>query len=200
MKKLLDRLILSLSSLRLLPHLILLKNCSHSEIIRADILRWHDIIYKTAPTDSISKIFLKLMTYFPEYRNLFYYRTGWKGKLLGPLCQPMSTLFIRTPRIGPGLFIQHGFATIIAAREIGDNCFINQQVTVGYSNATDAPTISNNVTISAGAKVIGGIHIGENVKIGANAVVVKNVPANVTVVGVPGRIVKRDGKRVNESL
>ncbi|MHB8846860.1 MAG: serine O-acetyltransferase [Burkholderiales bacterium] len=112
----------------------------------------------------------------------------------------MSTLFIRTPRIGPGLFIQHGFATIIAAREIGDNCFINQQVTVGYSNATDAPTIGNNVSISAGAKVIGGIHIGDNVKIGANAVVVKNVPANVTVVGVPGRIVKRDGKRVNESL
>ncbi len=200
MKNLLVRLILALSSLRLLPHLILLKNCSNSAIIRADILRWHSIIYKTAPTDSISKIFLKLMTFFPEYRNLFYYRTGWKGKLLAPLCQPMSTLFIRTPSIGPGLFIQHGFATIIAAREIGDNCFVNQQVTVGYSNATDAPTIGNNVSINAGAKVIGGIRIGDNVKIGANAVVVKNVPANVTVVGVPAYIVKRDGKRVNEPL
>lgn len=200
MKKLLDRLILSLSSLRLLPHLILLRNCRNSAVIRADILRWHSIIYKTAPTDSFSKIFLKLMTYFPEYRNLFYYRTDWKGKLLGPLCPPMSTLFIRTPRIGPGLFIQHGFATIIAAKEIGDNCFINQQVTVGYSNATDAPTIGNNVTITAGAKVIGGIHIGDNVKIGANAVVVKNVPPNVTVIGVPAYIIRRNGLRVNEQL
>ena len=200
MKKLLNLLILTLSTLRLIPHLLFMRYCHSSAFIQADILCWRAILYREHPEDSLTKSFLKLMTYFPEFRNLFYYRTGWKGKLLIPLCKPLSTLFIRTPIIGPGLFIQHGFATIIAAKKIGSNCFINQQVTIGYSNATDAPVIGDGVSVSAGAKVIGGIHIGDNVKIGANAVVVKDVPANVTVVGVPAYIVKRGGKRVNEPL
>ena len=144
--------------------------------------------------------FLKLMTRFPEFRNLYYYRTGLKGRLFSWLCPPMSTLYIATRNIGPGLFIHHGFATIIAAKEIGANCWINQQVTIGFSNETDQPTLQDNVTISAGAKVIGDVIIGANSKVGANAVVVKNVPANVTVVGVPAHIIRRDGRRVTETL
>jgi serine O-acetyltransferase len=140
------------------------------------------------------------MTFRQEYRNLFYYRTGFAGKLFSVLCRPMPTLFIDTPKIGPGLFIQHGFSTMIAAAEIGENCWINQQVTIGFSNATDLPTLQNNVTISAGAKVIGKVNIGENSKVGANAVVVKNVPANSTVVGVPAYIVRKDGIRVRLPL
>ncbi|MGO4574247.1 serine O-acetyltransferase [Microvirga sp. 2TAF3] len=116
------------------------------------------------------------------------------------LCRPEATLFIRTEDIGPGLFIQHGFSTIIAAKSIGSNCWINQQVTIGYSNETDAPVIGNNVRITAGAKVIGNVTVGDNVIIGANAVVVKDVPANCTVVGIPAYIVRRDGKKVLEQL
>ena len=109
----------------------------------------------------------------------------------------MPTLYILTDKIGKGLFIQHGFATIIAAKSIGDNCWINQQVTIGFSNKTASPEINDNVTINAGAKVIGGVRVGKNSIIGANAVVVKNVPDNCTVVGVPAQIIRRNGIRVN---
>jgi serine O-acetyltransferase len=83
---------------------------------------------------------------------------------------------------------------------MGENCWINQQVTIGYSNATDRPTLANNVTVSAGAKVIGKLSVGENSIVGANAVVVKNVPANATVVGVPAYIVRKDGVKVKQPL
>ena len=113
---------------------------------------------------------------------------------------PMSTLYIFAPNIGEGLFIQHGFSTIIAANSIGKNCWINQQVTIGFSGDGKSPVIGDNVQITAGAKVFGDITIGDNSLIGANAVVFKDVPKNCTVVGVPGYIVKRDGKKVKEPL
>lgn len=112
----------------------------------------------------------------------------------------MNTLFITTDSIGEGLFIQHGFATVIAARSIGKNCWINQQVTIGFSNESDCPVLKDNVTVNAGAKVIGGITIGNNSQIGANAVVVKNVPDNCVVVGIPAYIIKRNGVKVREEL
>jgi serine O-acetyltransferase len=97
------------------------------------------------------------------------------------------------------LFIQHGICTIIAAKTIGENCFINQQVTIGYKDKMNSPTIGNNVVIASGSKVIGGVTIGDNVTIGANAVVVKNVPENCVVVGVPAYIIKRNRVRVKEA-
>ena len=68
-------------------------------------------------------------------------------------------LHIHTPKIGPGLFIQHGFATIIAAKSIGANSWINQNVTIGYTNKADHPAIGNNVMICAGAIIIGNVSI-----------------------------------------
>jgi serine O-acetyltransferase len=112
----------------------------------------------------------------------------------------MNTLFIYTPKIGEGLFIQHGFATIISATSIGKNCWINQQVTIGYSNDTDCPTIQDNVFIYAGAKIIGKVNIGSNSKVGANSVVIKSVPENCTVVGVPAKIVRKDGHKITAEL
>jgi serine O-acetyltransferase len=85
--------------------------------------------------------------------------------LLIYLCRPINTVFIYTNTIGPGLFIQHGFSTIISAKSIGKDCWINQQVTIGYSNVTDCPTIGDNVTIHAGAKVIGKVTIGNNARV-----------------------------------
>ena len=101
----------------------------------------------------------------------------------------METLYILTPQIGPRLYIQHGFATIISAKSIGSDCWINQQVTIGYTFAQEAPVIGNGVRISAGAKVVGNIVVGDNVIVAANAVVVKDVPENSIVGGVPAKII-----------
>lgn len=145
-----------------------------------------------------------LLMMFPEFRNLLYHRT----KRHNPICTaiisvvlpPMNTLFIHTKDIGPGLFIQHGFATVISAKSIGSNCHINQQVTIGYTAPGKSPVIGNNVNVSAGAKVLGAITVGDNCTIGANAVVVKDVPPRCVVVGVPARIIKRGGVRTDEPL
>lgn len=112
----------------------------------------------------------------------------------------MSTLCINTIDVGLGLFIQRGFSTIIVAQKIGQNCWINQQLTIGYSNDQKCLILCDNVTVGAGAKVLGGITIGENSIIGANAVVIKNVPPNCTVVGVPAYIIKRNGFSNKELL
>lgn len=199
---LMQRLVLCASALRLFPHLLLWRMSGNRPVVSHEIGRWHRIIYDTSPAPGRALVvaFVVLMTRHPEFRNLFYHRTGRAGQIVSMLCRPMPTLYINTRDIGPGLYIQHGFSTIISAARIGRDCWINQQVTIGYSNRHDSPVLGDNVSIHAGAKVIGGLRIGDNVKVGANAVVVKDVPGNVTVVGIPARIVRRDGRRVDEAL
>lgn len=103
-------------------------------------------------------------------------------------------------KIGEGLFIDHGMGVVIGeTAEIGDNVTIYQGVTLGGTGKEKGkrhPTIGNNVVISAGAKVLGSLTVGDNVKIGAGSVVLRNVPPNCTVVGVPGKVVVRDGRKV----
>jgi serine O-acetyltransferase len=105
-------------------------------------------------------------------------------------------------KIGEGLFIDHGAGVVIGeTAEIGDNVTIYQGVTLGGTGKEKGkrhPTIGNNVVISAGAKVMGSFKVGDNVKIGAGSVVLKEVPPNCTVVGVPGRIVVKDGVSVSQ--
>jgi serine O-acetyltransferase len=95
--------------------------------------------------------------------------------------------------IGERFFIDHGMGVVIGeTAEIGDNVMLYQGVTLGGTSTRRVkrhPTLRDNVTVGAGAKVIGGITVGENSQIGAGSVVVTNVPANATVVGVPGHIV-----------
>lgn len=102
--------------------------------------------------------------------------------------------------IGKGLFIDHGNGVIIGETAIiGDNVTLYQGVTLGGTGKEKGkrhPTIKDNVMISAGAKVIGSFTVGENAKIGAGSVVVEEVPPNSTVVGIPGRVVKRDNIRI----
>ncbi len=99
-------------------------------------------------------------------------------------------------QIGKGLFIDHGNGVIIGETSIlGDNVTLYQGVTLGGTGKEHGkrhPTIGNNVMISAGAKVLGSFTIGDNSKIGAGSVVLEEVPPNSTVVGVPGRVVKRN--------
>ena len=103
-------------------------------------------------------------------------------------------------QIGKGFFIDHGSGIVIGeTAEIGDNVTLYQGVTLGGSGKEKGkrhPTIGNNVTISAGAKVLGSFTVGDHAKIGGGSVVVRAVPPHCTVVGVPGRIVARDGVKV----
>ncbi len=100
--------------------------------------------------------------------------------------------------IGKGFFIDHGSGVIIGETTIiGDNVTLYQGVTLGGTGKETGkrhPTLCDNVMVSAGAKILGSFTIGENSKIGAGSVVLEEVPPNCTVVGVPGRIVKRGGK------
>lgn len=103
-------------------------------------------------------------------------------------------------KIGKDFFIDHGSGTVIGeTTEIGDNVTIYQNVTLGGTSLEPVkrhPTIGNNVVIGTGAKILGPITIGDNVRVGANSVVTKDVPPNSVVVGVPGRITRREGKKV----
>lgn len=200
MKAAIKALWLGLSCLRLLPHLALLAAYPADGPLRTDIERWASVTQRGRRTPAKWWLFCRLMTTYPEFRNLAYYRLGWPSRALTLLCRPMDTLFIVTPRIGPGLFIQHGFATIISARSIGANCWINQQVTIGFSNDTEQPVIGDGVTVHAGAKVIGAVHVGAGATIGANAVIVKDVPAGVVAVGVPARYLAPREQRAADAL
>ena len=106
--------------------------------------------------------------------------------------------------IGEGFFIDHGMGVVIGETTIiGDNVLVYQGVTLGGTGKERGkrhPTIGNNVVIGAGAKVLGNITIGDNSYIGSNAVVIKDVPPNSTVVGVPGRVTKQEGKKIDLSL
>lgn len=106
-------------------------------------------------------------------------------------------------KIGKGLFIDHGTGVIIGETTvIGNNVTLYQGVTLGGTGKETGkrhPTLRDNVMVSAGAKIIGSFTIGENSKIGAGSVVLEEVPPNCTVVGVPGRIVKRENQKVPRS-
>lgn len=107
-------------------------------------------------------------------------------------------------KIGKGFFIDHGSGVVIGeTAEIGDNCLVYQGVTLGGTGKEKGkrhPTLGNNVMVGAGARVLGPFKVGDNAKIAANAVVLEEVPPNCTAVGVPARIVRRNGKRVKNDL
>jgi serine O-acetyltransferase len=107
-------------------------------------------------------------------------------------------------RLGPGLFIDHGMGVVIGeTAEVGENVTIYQGVTLGGTSLEKVkrhPTIGDNVVVGSGAKVLGPFTVGENSRIGSGSVVVKAVPPNSVVVGIPGRITHRDGKRVEHGV
>lgn len=106
--------------------------------------------------------------------------------------------------VGKGLVIDHGSAVVIGeTAEIGDNCTLYQGVTLGGTGKDTGkrhPTLGDNVLVGAGAKVLGPFRVGNNVKIAANAVVLKEIPDNCTAVGIPARVVKRNDERVADDL
>ena len=205
MKKLIEQILSTIERILFLPQLLILYLSSEREIIIADMKRWMQILEREQNSDALNLLYLTAKN--KEFRNLYYYRIS-KGNLLARLVMRIikalykeceSLVIDASCNIGAGLFIQHGISTIIMA-DMGENCWVNQQVTIGYKDKTGRPKIGNNVRVAAGAKVLGNINIGDNVTIGANAVVVKNVPYNCVLVGVPAYIIKKNGVKVKEEL
>jgi len=132
-----------------------------------------------------------------------FYRRGWfvTARLISQFSRFLTGIEIHPgAKIGEGLFIDHGSGVVIGeTAEIGNSVTIYQGVTLGGTGKEKGkrhPTIGNNVVVSAGAKLLGSFTVGDNSKIGAGSVVLKAVPPNSTVVGVPGKVVARDGRRV----
>ena len=161
--------------------------------------------------DPAAKGFWEIIFCYPGFQALSMHRVShklWKFKLpLVPRLLSQITRFITGVEIHPGatigksVFIDHGMGVVIGeTSEIGDRCLLYQGVTLGGTGKESGkrhPTLQENVVVGAGAKVLGGINVGTNTRIGAGSVVVKNVEANSTVVGVPGRIVHQSGVKIN---
>ena len=156
-----------------------------------DFRRWIDR-YGLTGGDFAS--FVHLMQNYPEYRYVFYFRNQAGLRFVFNILLPkLKTTRISTKCVMGGVFLCHGFSSIIVAESIGKNFVYFQNVTVGYNHG-GRPTIGDNVEIYAGAVVAGPIKIGNNVKIGANSVVLCDVPDNSVVYGNPCIIKKKDAK------
>ncbi len=144
--------------------------------------------------------FFSLLCDTPVYRNLFYTRFGSLASPLKVICRPDKSFGIHTKHgLGGGVWLEHSFRSLIIADEIGKNFKCWHNCTVGSMRGS-FPKIGNNVTMTVGSMVLGGVKIGDNVIIGAGCVVTKDVPDNVTVIGNPARIVKKDGIKVDLPL
>ncbi len=161
--------------------------------------------------DPAARSLLEVLTY-PGLHALWAHRLAhvlWlrNGKFIARLISHINR-FLTGIEIHPGasigrrFFIDHGMGVVIGETAIvGDDVLLYHQVTLGGTDLQKAkrhPTLGNGVLVGMGAKILGDIVIGDGCKIGANAVVNKNIPANCTVVGVPGRIIRRDGERIED--
>lgn len=170
------------------------------EVIDADVQRWLEIFQVADGEHSLHS----LLYAFEEFRGVFYYRlsrgnpTGaLLARLLRRIWKPVESLNIATADIGPGLFIAHGYSTTLAAERIGANCYVHQGVTIGWDYRSErAAIIGDDVFIGAGAVIVGAVTIGDGARIGSNAVVLCDVPAGATAVGVPARVFQRAGEVV----
>ncbi|OCL27857.1 serine O-acetyltransferase [Orenia metallireducens] len=173
--------------------------------IRDDIT----VIFERDP--AATSIFEVLLTYSGLHAIIFYriahplYNIGLRliPRIISQFARFITGVEIHPgAKIGKGFFIDHGMGVVIGeTTEIGDNVTIYQGVTLGGTGKESGkrhPTLGDNVMVSAGAKILGSIKIGNNVKVGAGAVVLKPVPDNCTVVGIPGRIVIKDGKKIKD--
>ncbi|TFD99320.1 serine O-acetyltransferase [Jeotgalibacillus sp. R-1-5s-1] len=127
------------------------------------------------------------------------------ARAISQLARAMTGIEIHpAAKIGRRFFIDHGVGVVIGETcEIGNNVTVFQGVTLGGTGKEKGkrhPTLEDNVLIATGAKVLGSIVIGQNSKVGAGSVVLNDVPANSTVVGIPGKVVVRDGKKVRRDL
>lgn len=171
------------------------------EIIKRDLSK---VRYNTDLKSLISAILFN-----QSFKRILFYRLSRKKSLLRPLYaflnryyQNKQLVYIsKSAEIGEGFCIGHCFSIILSKCVIGSDVTIMQQVTIGSSrggNRQGYPTIGNRCFIAAGAKIIGNVTIGDDVVVGANAVVTKDIPSGCVVGGVPAKIISNKGKEQTE--
>ena len=137
-----------------------------------------------------SVIYYKISSFFYKYKIFFI------ARLVSQFARFMTGIEIHPgAKVGKKVFFDHGMGIVVGETAIiGDNCIIFHGVTLGGVTSTKTkrhPTLENNVTVGAGAKILGNITIGEDSKIGANSVILKDIPKNSVAVGIPGRILQK---------
>lgn len=178
---------------RTLPVFLCVLCSKQKNLIKKDIARWNEI---TQVHNNLFKSLNYHMTQSKEFRNLLLHRLKNPSRSFGCYVhyiiarifwKPLESLYLNTVDIGGGLYIQHGFSTIVSAKKIGENCRIYQQVTIGYKGEL-SPVLEDNVSVTCGAKVLGGITMHTGSIAAAGSVVVKDVPENAIVGGVPAKV------------
>jgi serine O-acetyltransferase len=155
--------------------------------------------------DPAARTWWEVLTCYPGLHAVYIHKLArwlwlnnlrWLGRIASQLGRWLTGIEIHPgAKIGGCVFIDHGMGVVIGeTAEVGDGCTIYQGVTLGgtslYRGTKRHPTLGSGVVVGAGAKVLGGFTVGDGARIGSNAVVVKEVPAGATVVGIPGRIVE----------
>jgi serine O-acetyltransferase len=153
--------------------------------------------------DPAARTFFEVLTNYPGLHAIWWYRLAhwfwcndfkWLARFISTIARWLTGVEIHPgATIGRRFFIDHGMGVVIGeTAQIGDDVTIYHSVTLGgtsWNAGKRHPTLENNVVVGAGAKILGPITIGENARVGSNAVVVKDVPKGATIVGIPGRIV-----------
>ena len=161
--------------------------------------------------DPAARNWLEVLICYPGFQalvfhriahSLYYYKLPFLPRLISHIARFLTGVEIHPGAfIGQGVFIDHGMGVVIGETAIiGNYCLIYQGVTLGGTGKETGkrhPTLGENVVVGVGAKVLGNINIGSNVRIGASSVVLRDVPSDCTVVGIPGRVVYRSGVKVN---
>jgi serine O-acetyltransferase len=172
--------------------------------------RLHQDIKAVFDRDPAARSWIEILTSYPGLHAIWFYRIShwlwthhmfWLGRFLSHITRWCSGIEIHPgAKIGRGLFIDHGMGVVIGeTAEIGPNVTLYHGVTLGgtsWKKGKRHPTLQENVVVGAGAKILGPIIIGARTRIGANAVVVKDVPPDSVVVGIPGRVTHRHGTRI----
>ncbi len=171
-----------------------------------------DDIKATRERDPAARSDIEVLLLYPGVHALTAYRLAhalhskkmyFAARAVSQAARHMTGIEIHpAAKIGRGLVIDHGMGVVIGeTAEIGDNCTIYQGVTLGGTGKDVGkrhPTLGNNVLVGAGAKVLGPLTIGDNTKIAANAVVLDKIPDDCTAVGIPAKVVRREGQRVDD--
>ena len=171
-------------------------------------------IKATKQRDPAARTAFEILLLYPGLHAVIFYRVAnflWRKKLLlfaralSQTARFLTGIEIHPgAKIGRGLFIDHGMGIVVGETTIiGNNVALFQGVTLGGTGKETGkrhPTLGNDIVVGAGAKILGNIEIGSNSYIGANAVILRNVPSNSTVVGVPGHVTKQEGKKIDSMM